>query len=343
LDKTVTLAVAGSGKTDSIVKRLDLSHRTLILTYTNNAHDDLRRRVIKTFGFLPDNVTLDTYFSFLRRFCYSPYLSSTVRDRGISYSHPSKLSSRFNANQLQRYVDGTRRLYHCRLAKLIQVRGIGRKIVSRIERYYDQVFVDEAQDFGGHDFNLLMELARASVEWSLVGDFYQYTYSTSHDGNVNKSLHHDYDKYRQRLSSCGFHVDTTSLVASHRCSATVCEFINAHLGIHISPAVNRVSVVMICESEHTAETLYNDSSVVKLFLREHDLYRCNSMNWGASKGLDHFSNVCVALNAATWKLFKQGRTRELPPMTRNKLYVAASRARNNLYIVPEILFRHFRA
>ena len=79
--------------------------------------------------------------------------------------------------------------------------------------------------------------------------------------------------------------------------------------------------------------------VVKLFLQEHYKYDCYGQNWGASKGLDHYTDVCVVLNPGTLKAYKAGTLSSINAGTRNKLYVACSRARGNLMFIPEALIR----
>lgn len=51
------------------------------------------------------------------------------------------------------------------------------------------------------------------------------------------------------------------------------------------------------------------------------------------KGLDHFNDVCVVLNKTTCDLFLKGRLEDLSAQTRNKLYVACTRAHRHLYIM----------
>lgn len=159
---------------------------------------------------------------------------------------------------------------------------------ERVDRYYDDVYVDEVQDFGGHDFNFLLELSRARARFRLVGDFYQHTFATSHDGNVNKSLHDDYEAYRLRFAKAGFHVDTTTLGASHRCGPAVCDHIAKTLGIHIASVGPTTARVEVVESQAEVDRFHSDPATVKLFLKEHWLYGCHSQNWGACKGLDHY-------------------------------------------------------
>lgn len=341
MDKAVTFAVAGSGKTRSIVERIDPARRSLIITYTTNTEQDLRRRISEKLGGLPDSVAVGTYFSFLNRFCYKPFLQTEMRSRGISFAPPSQLSSRMPLNDTQRYIHGGR-IYHCRMAKLLSVKGCMSELRDRVDRYYDEVFIDEVQDFGGYDFNFLMEMSEARARFRLVGDFYQHTFSTSHDGNVNKSLHHNYEAYRKRFSTAGFAVDTTSLAASHRCGRAVCELIANTLGIPIASAATSSSRVEVIESQPQADRLHSDPGTVKLFLDEHWAYGCHSHNWGACKGLDHYQDVCVVLNPTSWALFSRGQLAESKPTIRNKLYVAFSRARGNLYVAPEKLFTKHR-
>lgn len=341
MDKTVTFAVAGSGKTRSIVEQIDPSRRSLVITYTTNTENDLRRRIAQRFDGRAAAVTVDTYFSFLNRFCYKPFLQAEMRSRGISFSTPSQTSSRMPQTNRLRYMHGDR-VYHCRMAKLLAVKGCLDELRERIDRYYDDVFVDEVQDFGGHDFNFLLELSRARSRFRLVGDFYQHTFATSHDGNVNKSLHADYEGYRARFSRAGFHVDIDSLAASHRCGTATCEYISQTLGIPIASTGSSAGRVEVVESQAEADRLHSDQSTVKLFLEQHWRYACHSHNWGACKGLDHYQNVCVVLNPTSWTLFSRGQLAQAKPIIRNKLYVAFSRARGNLFVAPESLFKRHR-
>lgn len=59
-------------------------------------------------------------------------------------------------------------------------------ICTRLARYFDELLVDEVQDFAGHDFNFLLELCAADVSVVLAGDFYQHTFDTSR--NATRTL-----------------------------------------------------------------------------------------------------------------------------------------------------------
>jgi DNA helicase-2/ATP-dependent DNA helicase PcrA len=226
-------------------------------------------------------------------------------------------------------------LYSNRLAKFIDCCSATEKIVARIEKYFDFFFLDEVQDIAGHDFNLLIKLSCANVNILLVGDFYQHTFDTSRDGNVNRTLYDDYQNYRRRFEDAGFTIDDESLVKSHRCSTSVCEFITTKIGIKIESSNDNSTRVQFLSSPDELKAIYEDTSIVKLFFKQHYKYSCHSLNWGSSKGKDCFNDVCVVLNQNSAKHFVEGRLNYLPPTTRNKLYVACSRARGNLFFIKQ--------
>ena len=341
MDKSVVFAVAGSGKTTLLVAALDEVRRFLMVTYTDANYENLRAKVIERFGYLPPNIEIYTYFRFLHSFCYRPFLRSKKDTRGITFNAPERFPV-YPLTDDRRYMSPGRWLYANRLAKFIEQSGLVDAVVARIEKYFDVFFVDEVQDFGGHDFNFLLKISAAQVRTSFVGDFHQHTFDTSRDGNVNANLHADYDAYKKKFERARLKVDTDSLIRSRRCSKSVCDFITEKIGIYIQAHDERTSVVRFEDDPATVEALYRDSGTVKLFYKEHQKYDCFSQNWGASKGMDCYEDVCVVLNPGNVKAWKAGSFRDINPETRNKLYVACSRARGNLTFIPESLLKQYK-
>ncbi|MFP1742906.1 DNA helicase UvrD [Lonsdalea quercina] len=341
MDKSVIFAVAGSGKTSRLVAKLDEEQSFLIITYTDSNYDNLRSKIIQRFGYFPANVTLYTYFKFLHGFCYRPFLRSKKNTKGVTFKLPPTYP-RYALTDEQRYMSSSRWLYANRIAKLIEQSDLVGAVVERMEKYFDVVFVDEVQDFAGHDFNFLMEISAAKLNITFVGDFFQHTFDTSRDGNVNASLHNDYATYKARFKTAMLKVDTDSLKKSHRCSKSVCDFITEKIGIAIEAHDDRKSVVKYEENPDAVLAIYEDPETVKLFYKEHYKYACYSQNWGASKGIDRYQDVCVVLSPANVKAWQNGSFCDINAATRNKLYVACSRARGNLTFIPESLLKAYK-
>lgn len=327
------LAVAGSGKTTFLINKLDLEHRFLIVTYTENNLDHLRRSIIEKFGFEPANITLLSYFQFLIRVCYRPFLKDQVKARGITYRMPDAKTLRLKRDNPLFYLTRSRYLYHNRIAKLCQ-ECCANLIRERIEKFYDCLMIDEVQDLGGHDFNLVQTIIPRTIDCLFVGDFFQHTYDTSKDGPTNSGLYDNLKKYKKRWSDNGVIVDEQTLSNSHRCSPKTCEFVQANLGIAIASHRTDETEIRLIDTQEEADAIFANDDIVKLFYQDANKYGCYASNWGASKGLDKFQDVCIVLNKSTLKAYNSGRLNAISPSTLNKLYVACTRAKGNIYFVP---------
>lgn len=336
MDKRVVFAVAGSGKTSSIINKIDDESRCLIITYTDNNTRNLKNRIIKKFGRIPKGVRIYSYFTFLYSFCYRPLCGYELKTKGINFNYPlPKNVQRSKKNIREHYIDKNDRLFSNRIAKLLIEFGVVSDVIDRIENFFDLVCVDEVQDFAANDFNFLCALANTKVEMLLVGDFYQHTFDTSRDGNTQKSLYDCFNKYCKKLEKSGFIVDLEALSHSYRCSPSICSFAQDRLGIQIqSHRKDEVEVQLVSDSVEI-ERIFSDDSIVKLFYQKSSTYCGNVENWGNTKGMDNFQDVCVILNPTTLKAFNSGRLAQLPSTTKNKLYVACTRANGNLYFIAE--------
>jgi superfamily I DNA/RNA helicase len=343
MDKRIIFAVAGSGKTTHIVSSLSEESRALVITYTDNNHHHLRKKICDKFGLIPTNVTVMTYFTFLYSFCYKPFLHITWRAKGINWEIPPHFTLQLKRTNPKFFVDQNSRLYSNRIAKLIEVSGVVDDVKRRLEKYYDFFFVDEVQDFAGHDFNLLKALSSANINICFVGDFYQHTFDTSRDGNTNSTLHDDFSLYQKHFVDSGITIDTKTLSRSYRCAPEICTFIREKLHIYIESHKEISSKFHHLAEEKQIVEFFYDEEVVKLFFKEHYKYQCHSNNWGKSKGLDDYGNVCISLYPAAFNAFKSGDFSALPASSINKLYVACTRANRSVFFVEEAKLRSFKS
>lgn len=339
MDKRVIFAVAGSGKTRHIIDGIEENSRSLIITYTDNNTLNLKERVFRKFGYIPAGIRIYTYYKFLYSFCFRPILGHKISVKGITWEQPPRFAKK---NSYQHYIDRNGRLYGNRIAKLLDEFDVIPEVIGRIEKYYDRMYIDEVQDFAGNDFNFLCRLAGSNIKQLLVGDFFQHTFDTSRDGNVNGKLHDDYSKYKAKFTAAGFVVDLELLLCSYRCSSSVCAFISEQLGIDIKSHRKDKTHVTLVDCNDYANQLFECNETIKLFYQNSSLYSGLTENWGAVKGQDCYDDVCVVLNPKTLKLFQTSSLNELATQTKNKLYVACTRAKRNLYFVPESMYKHHR-
>jgi DNA helicase II / ATP-dependent DNA helicase PcrA len=342
MDKKIIFAVAGAGKTTSIIDKLSIEENSLIITYTENNYKNLKKKVIDKFGYLPENIKIYTYFNFLYSFCYRPFLSLKVNAKGIFWDIPPMHTLRKERSDPSFYLNHGRLLYHNRISKLLKQMNIETLINDRLEKYYNNLLIDEIQDFGGHDFNFLKSLTRANINITFVGDFSQHTFDTSKDGNINKNIYDNLDKYQALFKEMGLIIDTESLSKSYRCSPDICNFVKEKLEIDIESHNDVATNILYINDTAKIKIIFEDNSIIKLFYQNSNKYNCFSMNWGKSKGQDHYNDVCIILNPTTLKYYKDNILTKLPASTKNKLYVACTRCRGNLYFIDEKLIKHYK-
>ena len=335
MDKRLILSVAGSGKTAYVVNLLNKNQRFLIVTYTDNNYANIRERILLKFnGIWPTNVYVYTYFKLLSDLFYKPLFSCVHKYTGLEYNLKPPLKIRSDCWSF--YVTKYNKFYSNRLAGLLSLPNYLPEVIKRLEKYFDYFIVDEVQDLAARDFNFLERLMTAHLNMIFVGDFYQHTYDTSSDGNVNKSLFENEIKYKDRFRKQGIKVDEETLRKSWRCPESVCVFIRTKLGIKIeSERSDESSFIGIIDDEQKINEIIGDPTIIKLHYQNSLKYGINHKNWGDSKGEDCYEDVCVLLNKNTYKAFMNETLNQLSPSTRNKLYVAITRSRHNVYFIEE--------
>lgn len=334
MDKRVIFAVAGAGKTTYIVDSLTTDKRSLIITYTNSNYDNLAQKISAKFnGKWPDNIALMTFFQFLYRFCYKPFLANRCSAKGVIFE--SNPIQRIGQDKKAYYLSPSGYFYSNRLSLFLEKAGVMVDIQNRIGTYFDEFIIDEVQDIAGRDFAFLERLMTTDVNMLFVGDFFQHTYNTSLDGNMNKSLFDDQAKYIKRFTDKGVIPDTTTLINSWRCSKSVCNYVSTKLGISINSNRTEDTMIQFVSDAADITRILNDSTIAKFHYQNSAKYGSGHKNWGDTKGEDCYNDICILLNTGTMQKFRQGRLSELAPSTRNKLYVAITRARGNVYLISE--------
>ncbi len=149
-----------------------------MLTFTQANQRELSDRLAAR-GPHQARIDVQGWFSFLLAHWVRPYLPRLFagqRLRGLNFEgDPGYVAG------LTRFLDPEQRAYRRHLARLaheVNTAATG-AVVDRLGRLYDAIYVDEVQDLGGWDLELLEVLMVSTIELNLVGDARQAVLSTN--------------------------------------------------------------------------------------------------------------------------------------------------------------------
>lgn len=341
----LTLAVAGSGKTQSIVDACvaaDSAERILVLTYTAANQQELMDRLATSSGHR-HNVEVRGWFSFLLNDIARPYLPFLYQGKRIEGFDFKSLPQQGIANdQWRRYFNKhgeARRVHLPQLAHGVNEAACG-KPIARIERVYDCIFIDEVQDLCGWDLEVLRLLMASSIPLQLVGDVRQAIISTNDREPKNKKYQKmkiwDWFRREEKLGR----LSISQMNKSHRCrpeiTALADSLFSPELGFDATESLNTKTTahdgIFLVKSEDV-------SAYVQVFSPMFLRWSAGSgkgfddlapLNIGKSKGLS--SDHVLVVPTAEMAKFLQ-RATPLEPQRAAYLYVAVTRARQSVAFV----------
>lgn len=133
----------------------------------------------------------------------------------------------------------------------------------------------------------------------------------------------------------GITYDDKTLIKSWRCGEPVCKYVREQLGINIYSNKGEQGGVEFVDSDDKINEIWLNPEIVKLHYQKASTFGSGHRNWGDIKGEDCYQDVCVLLNKTTMQAYKKGNLQNLAASTRNKLYVALTRAKGRVYLVEE--------
>lgn len=124
---------------------------------------------------------------------------------------------------------------------------------------------------------------------------------------------------------------------SRRCSENICNFVSNKLKIRIaSQKINNGSVIWVTENQ--IDEILQNSTIVKLVYKDSSKYLFTALNWSYSKG-DTFDAACVILTDKFDNLDSDSfNPSKIEQSTINKLYVALTRSKGNLFLIKKLVF-----
>lgn len=352
------IAAAGSGKTTLLVKKaLSIQEKNvLITTYTEANEAEIKKKIVEqTGGYVPENIALQTWFSFLLRHGVRPFqgiMHHKLRDEKIGFfltDRPSGLRYKNSKNQpiywgeqdfLKYYFTSDLKIYSDKISKFLiecneKTEG---SLIDRISSLYPYIFIDEVQDLAGWDLEIIKLLFKSPSNIILVGDPRQVTYLTHHpkkypsyaNGNIREFID-------EKCKKVKCEIDEVTLSKSHRNNLEICNFSSRLFPEYECSQPCEDETCRSTSAEHQGIFLVKNQDIED-YLQRFDpvILRYNNSispewNFGKSKGMT-FERVLIYPTQKILAYLKSGDQSEIETV-RAKFYVALTRARRSAAIV----------
>jgi DNA helicase-2/ATP-dependent DNA helicase PcrA len=341
-NRKLIIAAAGSGKTTFLVKEAlnKKGAKILITTYTQANEEEIRRKFIKINKYIPGNITIQTWFSFLLQHGARPFqgckfskeINGLVLINGISAKGIAE------ADTQKHYFSENQKIYSDKLSKFVtrcneQSQG---SVIDRLSRIYTDILIDEVQDLAGYDLDFLKLLFESKINVLLVGDPRQGTYSTNNSSKNKKFKKIKIVNFFEE-DSIIVEKDDTSLIINYRSCAQICDLSNK-----LYPDLKQTTSGNKNNTEHdgvffiSKQDLQNYlSKYSPVQLRWDSRTEVNEsyavLTFGLAKGLE-FERVVIYPTPQFIAWIKDNNT-ELAPTSRSKFYVAITRAACSVGII----------
>ena len=348
MDRKIVLATAGSGKTYYVANNFPLGSSVLLISFTNGNVENIRNEVRCRFnGKIPDNVVILTFDSFVYNYLLKPFEPimkfSNLNSKGVEVK-TNPITDTRNRNYVKKdnklhFITPSNKYYVSRMSKLFFEHNseFRKKALIRIEKYFDGIYFDEFQDYTCFDYKVMdYILKNIEINAFAVGDIFQNgvtpirnvgTRDASSPFNKIKS-----EEDLRKIVHKKIEIDNTTLSKTRRVSENICMLIREKLNIKIFSQSKSTGEYFWIRNEKQIDSLMNDEKVVKLVWNKANQQKIgkNFVNWSYSKG-DTYSDACIVLTDKTSNLEKWGDINSIS--TRNKLYVALTRSKGNIYLV----------
>lgn len=341
----VQFAVAGSGKTAEIARRASqqaMGRASVALTYTTFGQNEIRSRVgqrhsgrFETLG----------WFSFLVKHMVRPYLPSVfpgIIPTGLCFLESEGQIPK-GRSDWKYYLNDQFQPYSPRLNVLAKkvLKSSGNAPIRRLERIYDELYVDEFQDLVGNDLEIIEALMQSRITLFLTGDARQAVLKTSRSDRLNQNYRGvqivDWFRKQEARGLCKI----TYSEKSSRFNQIIADFSDL---IHDPDLClpNTQSSSTVAASGHDGVFLINQSDIAQYAATRDSaptilqyqkskrvLPDCEVLNFGMSKGITRDRVIVIATEPIEkWLTHKK----LLTQTSAAGFYVAATRARYSVAI-----------
>jgi superfamily I DNA/RNA helicase len=338
----LTLAVAGSRKTQGIVEHCAFSareRRILVLTYTQANQEELVGRLRQHAG---DHYQVEVmgWFTFLLRHFARPFLPFKFSGRrvlGFNFDgRPHRM-----ATGAARFMDSSGAVYGCELGRLAyelvaESKGV---LLRRLECIYDEILIDEVQDLSAYDWEIIDVLLRSSVDIQMVGDIRQSVLATNPRSSKNsKYSYAGAIKWARKRQAAGL-LQIIESVTTWRCHPSIATFSDSIFDpswkFPITQSKNETVThhdgVFLVATKHVAEYVRSfRPQCLRHSVTSGKNFDLDYLNFKISKGMT-YDRVLIVPTAPIAKFIASGTYLTEGPAS--SFYVAVTRAKQSVAIV----------
>jgi DNA helicase-2/ATP-dependent DNA helicase PcrA len=343
------IASAGSWKTTSLIdKALKIKDSVLITTFTESNEEEIKKKFFELNGYIPKNITIQTWFSFLLQHWIRPYqwwmyekrvngLLLVESQSAVKYKWKFRNVCYKESEIDKYYFSQSGKIYSDKISKFVIKCNSSNwwNVINRISKIYKNIFIDEVQDLAWYDLDIIKLLFDSDSNILLVWDVRQVTYLTH-----NEKRYWKYKEWKikdfieeQFISKTKFcNIDTTSFNHSYRNNQLICDFssnLYPKLPIPVSKQsikTNHEWIFLINESElNNYISLYNPKNLKYMKSDEWELTFWNSKwLW--------FDRVLIYPTDKIKKYLKSWNLNDIKTVI-PKFYVALTRAKFSVWII----------
>lgn len=364
------IAGAGSGKTYKIITEaiavINGGGRVLVVTYTTNNQAELRARFVELNGTSSEHFVVKGLYSFYLEDMVRPYQGDVFPDRiktiAFTEENPHLIPGTkfYKAGRAEVSNDGAINPLHyltpCKskaysgllgkLATLIAKRSKNAP-AKRLKEIYQKIFFDEVQDLVGWDYDVIKSLNQVMPSSiCCVGDFRQTIYTTTFGHKAPLTIQQKVDYFFVTMK-----FEKRSMSTNRRCIQKICDLADTiHAGMY-DKSISGVEKIPKAIDHHLGAFIVKQSQVTDYLAA----FQPQVLRWSSTTGSKYLPSSLICYTFGSCKglgfdrvliippekhrkflggdanIFKTDKTEE----SRNKLYVAITRARYSLAFLVE--------
>lgn len=338
----LTLAVAGSRKTQGIVERcasLPRERRVLVLTYTQANQEELRSR-LKQYAGDHHNIEVMGWFSFLLSHFAKPFFPFKFPGQRVLGFNFDGMPGRF-ASGKSRFLDTNGAAYACELGRLAHELVADSKgaLLRRLESIYDEILIDEVQDLSSYDWEIFDLLLRSTTDIRMVGDIRQAVLATNFRSkkNAKYSYANAITWFREREAEGLLAIKDS--VITWRCQPDIAAFsdtiFDSSWGFPATESQNNAvtdhdGVYLVSTAHVNAYVDMYKPQCLRHSVSSGKNFDLDFLNFKVSKGMT-YERVLIIPTGPIAKFIKSGAY--LEPKPASSFYVAVTRAKQSVAIV----------